>query len=123
MESTVVLKPKDIFSVQTHLWPARHEWRRIGMAVEIDPTTLEVIERENRRIDDCFSEMLIKWLRSNEFLPCWKNLTTALQSIGIKVFLGIKFIIILLVTVYDVIKFISVMTDSTVCLSKESVSC
>ena len=55
------------------------------MAVEIDPTTLEVIQMDNRRTDDCFNEMLTKWLRSNQPLPCWKNLTTALQSVEIKV--------------------------------------
>ena len=60
------------------------------MAVEIDPTTLEVIQIDNRRTDDCFTEVLTKWLRSNEPSPCWKNLTTALQSVEIKVLLGIS---------------------------------
>ena len=88
VDSTATLKPKDISSVQTHLWPARHKWRRIGMAVEIDPTTLEVIQMDNRRTDDCFTDVLTKWLRSNKPSPCWKNLTTALQSVEIKVLLG-----------------------------------
>ena len=93
VDSTAILKPKDIFLVQTHLWPARHKWRRIGMAVEIDPTTLEVIQMDNRRTDDCFTEVLTKWLRSNKPLPCWKNLTTALQSIEIKILLGKSLIV------------------------------
>ena len=121
VDSTATLKPKDMSSVQTHLWPARHKWRRIGMAVEIDPTTLEVIQMDNRRTDDCFTEVLTKWLRSNKPLPCWKNLTTALQSVGIKVLLGMS--IIFLLSLRCIMSFISDMTDSSVCSSMESVSC
>ena len=95
VESTVLLKPKDISSVSSHLWPARHKWRRIGMAIEIDPTTLEVIQMDNRRTDDCFTEVLTKWLRSNKPSPCWKDLTTALQSAEIKVLLGTSLIFLL----------------------------
>ena len=62
----------------------------IGMAVEIDATTLEVIHMDNRRTDDCFTEMLTIWLRSSKPSPCWKNLTTALQSVRIKVLLGMS---------------------------------
>ncbi len=90
VDSTAVLKPKDIRAVHEHLWPARHKWRRIGMAVEIDATTLEVIEMDNRRTDDCYFEMLTKWLRSNKPSPCWKSLTAALQSIEIRVLLGMS---------------------------------
>ena len=89
------------------------------MAVEIDPTTLEVIQMDNRRTDDCFIEVLTKWLRSNKPSPCWKNLTTALQSVEIKVLLG-KF---LCCDCCNIINFVSDTTDSTVCSSKESVSC
>ena len=64
------------------------------MAVEINPTTLEVIQMDNRRTDDCFNEMLTKWLRNNKPLPCWKNLTSALQSVEIKV-LGMSLVFLL----------------------------
>ena len=119
MDSTAILKPKDISSVQTHLWPARHKWQRIGLAVEIDPTTLEVIQMDNRRTDDCFTEVLMKWLRSNKPSPCWKNLITALQSVEIKVLLGItnSFYVVIVA-----ILFVSDTTDLTVCSSKENVS-
>ena len=121
VDSTAILKPKDISSVQTRLWPARHKWRRIGMAVEIDPTTLEVIQMDNRRTDDCFTEVLMKWLRSNKPLPSWKNLMTALQSVEIKVLLGMS--LIFLLSLQCITSFISDTTDSTVCSSMESVSC
>ena len=91
MDSTAELNPKDVDKVHTYLWPARHKWRTIGMAIKIDPTTLEVIQMDNRRTDDCFMEMLTKWLRSSTS-PCWKNLTTALQSVEIKVLLGMSLI-------------------------------
>ena len=88
MDSTTTLSTKDIRAVHKYLWPARHKWRRVGLAVEIDITTLEVIKMDNNRTDDCFMEMLTKWLRSKNPVPCWKNLTTALESIEIKVLLG-----------------------------------
>jgi hypothetical protein len=85
------------------------------MAVEIDCTTLEVIQMDNNHhTDDCFIEVLTKWLRNNKPLPCWKNLTIALQSVGIK---GMSLISMLL---QCLMLFVSIVI---VCLSEENVSC
>ena len=85
-----MLSTDNIQSVYRPLWPARHKWRSIGFTLGIDATTLEVIEMDNpRRTDDCFMEMIITWLRNCNPLPCWKHLSTALQSIdNISVLLG-----------------------------------
>ncbi len=88
VDSTDMLGSKDIKEVLVSLWPARHKWHTIGIVVGIDNTTLAVIESDNiKRTDDCFREMLGEWLNSNNPVPCWKNLATALLSIDIKVLL------------------------------------
>ena len=89
MDSRTKLNGEDIFALQRHLWPARHKWRTIGIAVGIDVTTLRVIRMDHSCTDDCFTEMLDQWLKNNNPVPCWKNLTTALESVEIKVLLGI----------------------------------
>ena len=86
-----LLGSNDLHIVFKKLWPARHMWHRIGIVLKIDSTTLEVIEMENRRTDDCFREMLTTWLKCvEEPFPCWKHLAMALQSIGITVLLGMS---------------------------------
>ena len=84
-----MLSTDNIQSVYRPLWPARHKWHSIGFTLGIDATTLEVIKMENPRIDDCLREMIKTWLRNCNPLPCWKHLSTALQSINnISVLLG-----------------------------------
>ena len=89
MDPEIKLSPKDIRTVQDRLWPARHKWKRIGIAIGIDTTTIEVIRMDNRRTDDCFMEILTEWLRNNP-MPCWKSLMAALKSINIEVLLGMS---------------------------------
>lgn len=90
MDSEIKLAPKDIQIVLDRIWSARHKWKRIGIALGIDVTTLEVIRMDNRRTDDCFMEMLTIWLRSNDPVPCWKSLTQTLRSINIEVLSGMS---------------------------------
>lgn len=90
VDSETKLTPKDIHMVLERIWSARHLWKRIGIVLGIDITTMEVIRMDNRRTDDCFMEMLTIWLRNSDLMPCWKSLTTALQSINIDVLLGMS---------------------------------
>ena len=91
VDSMALLRSNDFHIVFKKLWPARHMWHTIGIVLKIDSTTLEVIEMDNRRTDDCFAEMLITWLKCiEEPFPCWKHLAMALQSVGITVLLGMS---------------------------------
>ena len=84
-----MLTEDDVRAVYRPLWPARHKWHSIGVTLEIDATTIEVIKMDNPRCtDDCYMEMLVTWLRKREPVPCWKGLSMALQSIDITVLLG-----------------------------------
>ena len=71
----------DLHKVQTLLWDTRSKWHNIGLALGVDPTTLEAIKRSNHHVvDDCFKEMLLVWLRRANPIPCWKALADALRS-------------------------------------------
>lgn len=86
--STEQLNEKDLNLIQNILWCARVKWNNIGLALKIDPSTLEVIKRDNHcNTDECFKEMLLKWLRRADPVPCWKALAVALNypSVGITV--------------------------------------
>ena len=75
--ATSKLEMRDVIK---YLWPARFKWRQIGIALEIDTSTLEVIRDNNRRVDDCFSDVISTWLRNSKHVPCWKVLAEALLS-------------------------------------------
>ena len=80
MTATTKLDERCLNEIKTCLWRARFKWRLIGNSLKIDPSTLEVIGYENRRVDDCFVAVLLKWLRSGKPVPCWKVLAEALSS-------------------------------------------
>ena len=80
MTATTKLGEESLRDITSCLWPARFKWRHIGDSLKIDPSTLEVIGYENRRVDDCFVAVLLKWLRRGKPVPCWKVLAEALSS-------------------------------------------
>ena len=80
MTASTRLDEGSLNEIKTCLWRARFKWRHIGDSLKIDPSTLEVIGYENRRVDDCFVAVLLKWLRSGKPVPCWKVLAEALSS-------------------------------------------
>ena len=54
---------KDLSKVQRAAWNARAKWYNIGLELNINPGTLDVIERNNMDINDRFRIMLTTWLR------------------------------------------------------------
>ena len=80
MTATTRLDEKYLNEIKTCLWRARLKWRHIGDSLKIDPSTLEAIRDDNRRVDDCFVAVLLKWLRRGKPVPCWKVLAEALSS-------------------------------------------
>lgn len=93
-----MLSTSDFRNVCKSLWPARYKWQAIGIAVgAVDFATTVVIKKDNHDTDECFLAILDKWLQSNNPVPCWKNLTIALESINIKVLhrAGIEYTLLL----------------------------
>ena len=73
------LRINDLGKVQDTIWEARTVWYNVGLALEITPDTLEAIKKDNAKTEDCFRDMLIKWLREHE-QPTWSALAEALKS-------------------------------------------
>ena len=74
------LSIKDLSKVQRAAWDARSKWCNIGLELNIDPGTLDVIERNNMDINDRFRIMLTTWLRTVDPRPTWGALAEALRS-------------------------------------------
>ncbi len=64
---------------QDLLWPARSEWYNLGIALEVDPNTLEGIQKTHRsNCDDCFNDMLKSCSDTNHSLT-WSGVCEALR--------------------------------------------
>ena len=74
------LSMKDLGKVQRVTWDSRAQWYNIGLELEIDPGTLDVIEGNNKDINNCFRAMLTTWLKMDEPKPTLGALAEALQS-------------------------------------------
>ena len=64
------------------LGPATARWRDIGLALRLNPTHLNTIEAERRKLQDCLTEMLTMWLNKNYNTerfgePSWELLARA----------------------------------------------
>ena len=66
--------------VLERLWCVRHKWHNLGLALRMDPTTLDLIEKlYPHDTDSCFRELMKKWLMpGNE--TSWSTLVKALKS-------------------------------------------
>ncbi len=59
---------------------AREQWKNIGLQLDVDYQTLNVIKHEHSHIvDDCFQDMLKKWLTGNGE-KTWSKLARALEN-------------------------------------------
>ena len=71
------LELDDLAKVQEVLWGARTAWKNIGIQLGLHKTDLTVIDKQNREIDEKFTEMLALRLRRAEPLT-WKMLKDVL---------------------------------------------
>ena len=74
------LNTSDLRKVQRAAWEARAKWYNIGLELDIDQATLDVIEGNNKNIDDSFRAMLTAWLKMVQPKPTLAALAEALQS-------------------------------------------
>ena len=75
----------DLNKVKKALLSARVEWEKIGLELEISAADLESIKNANRgNPDDCFIEMLKKFLKKGKPKPTWELLATTLEAEGIE---------------------------------------
>ena len=76
----------DLFEVQSFLNDIVN-WKRLGLALGLLYPTLQKIEKDYDKVDDCMMEMLAAWLQQRDKVgqhgvPSWSVLQTALRKIG-----------------------------------------
>ena len=74
----VELVSSNLGVVQRILWNARHKWYNLGLELEIDEVTLEVIKLDNENCDDCFRKMLSCYLKKTN--RSWEAVVKALRQ-------------------------------------------
>ena len=75
-----ILTIEDLREVQDTVWEARSQWYNIGLGLGLSVGTLETIQCNNRKYEDCFRDMLSKWLKKANPRPTWSALAEALES-------------------------------------------
>ena len=72
---------EDLDIVYSATFDARSKWYDIGLALNLDPSSLDVIRGENPgNTSSCLRSMLVVWLRTAEPKPSWAGLKAALIS-------------------------------------------
>ena len=75
-----VLKPENIREVLDISWDYRSKWKFIGIELKIPDSTLEAIETDHKKCEDCLLDMIKIWLRGDYPQPTRSAITAALQS-------------------------------------------
>ena len=70
--------PLDLRTVQCALWDAKCKWYNLGLELGLDKSTLDAIKVNCQEVEDCFREVLSKWL--NLVTPSWNALVKALRA-------------------------------------------
>ena len=61
-------------------WKFRSKWKLIGIELKIDMGTLDSIDKDNRKSEDCLVELASKWLRRATPEPTRSAMAAVLQS-------------------------------------------
>ena len=78
--ATALLTPKNIQEVLDLTFPHRTKWKLIGVQLGIDIGTLDAIEANRRRVEDCLTDLITHWLRNTVTKPTRGALISVLQS-------------------------------------------
>ena len=73
--------PLNLKTVQGALWDAKCKWYNLGLELDLNPPTLAAIKSNfHGMVEDCFREVLLKWLEVATPYPSWKALVKALRA-------------------------------------------
>ena len=73
-----LLTIKDLNRVLNGTWDARSKWYKVGLGLGIPAATLDTIELNKQKGEDCYTEMLKQWLEESN--RTWSALTDVLRS-------------------------------------------
>ena len=76
----VALTSNNVKEVLNLTWTYRSRWRFVGIELGIDVNTLDAIERDHRKAEDCLTELITIWLRRTNPKPTKSAITRALES-------------------------------------------
>ena len=77
---TVLLTPDNTREIIDVTWPHRARWRLIGIELGIDTGTLDAINANNRKVEDCLYDLITGWLRKTNPRPTHAAITAVLNS-------------------------------------------
>jgi tripartite motif-containing protein 2/3/tripartite motif-containing protein 71 len=78
--SSEPLDIRDLHVIYSNIWEARNKWFNIGLGLNLEVSDLEETRQTYRdKADDCFLDMLKKWLRTSP-RPMQSNLLTVLRE-------------------------------------------
>ena len=83
MISALSVDIDDLFTVNSELLPVAHRWRKIGLALRLDPNLLNRVRHKNHvEVEDYLEDVLTEWLNkaynTTRFGdPSWKLLVEA----------------------------------------------
>ena len=88
-ECTNKLSDSDLKDVQNYVWDARSKWFNIGCQLSIKIGDLEAIKKDNHDCGECFTQVLLTWLRKRNPAPTWQSLISALKvpAVGVQIHL------------------------------------
>ena len=74
----------DLFDLKTELSPVIARWKQLGLALRLYPYKLDVIEKENKELEECLTKVLTLWLKKTYNTerfgePSWKLLADAVH--------------------------------------------
>ena len=73
--------PENLKEILDMTWNYRARWKFIGIELGIDEGTLDAIDKDNRKVDDCLREMIKYWLRlGRRPKPSRRAISRALES-------------------------------------------
>ena len=76
----VALTPDNIKEMLDLTWDYRSKWKFIGIELGIDTGTLDTIDMDNRKAEQCLMELITLWLRGINSRPNQRVMIDALQS-------------------------------------------
>ena len=78
---TGTLTIQDLGTVLNTTWDARSQWLAVGLGLGISMHTLNAIKIDHHGVSgDCYSNVLVEWLRRGDPSPTWRALAEALKS-------------------------------------------
>ena len=79
------LTPNNVKEMLDVAWDSRARWRFIGIELGFDTGTLDAIEYDKRKAEDCLSELISEWLRQSDSKPTRRAMAKALESPSVAV--------------------------------------